>query len=224
MKNKDIEIINKWLDEEYGHDLLGRAHYRIIWSVGEVEKRKGNFQIFSGPIFLREYYGVMELPKYKYHPDWRERWILERLDFAPNPELALNQVGHYEPLYVFYDRNGDYQKPTLKALKYYMYLLTKPKPKLSDREWQNKWNEKEAEDLAEEKEFFYGCLEDEFGGDLATALHQREAIVVPGVIHKPNGGLHWFDKGKGSKKNESIDSRKPSPVLDTVQKVGSATV
>ena len=41
MKNKDIDSINKWLDEEFGHDLLGRAHYRIIWSVGELEKRKG---------------------------------------------------------------------------------------------------------------------------------------------------------------------------------------
>lgn len=224
MKNKDIDAINAWLDEVYGHDLLGRANYRIIWSVGELEKRKGTFQIFSGPIFLREYYGVMELPKYKYHPDWRERWVLERLDFGHNPELALDQPGHYEPLYVFYDRNGDYQKPTMKALKYYMYLLTKPKPKFTDKEWQKRWDEQADQDMKEETEFFYGCLEDEFGGSMATALHQREAIVVPGVIHKPDGGLHWFDKGKGSKKNESIDSSKRSPVHDPVQEVGSATV
>ena len=210
MKNKEIDRINAWLNEEYGHDLLGRAYYRIIWSVGEIEKRKGNFQIFSGPIFLREYYGVQELPKYRYHPDWRERWILERLDFGPNAELALDVAGHYEPVYVFYDREGNYQKPNMRAIQWYMYLLTKPKPKLSDKNWQDRWAEQEKAELAEETEFFYGCLEDEFGGGLATAIHQGEGIVVPGVIHKPDGGHHWFDKGKKNASDSSDSDSVPS--------------
>jgi len=219
MKNKEIDGINKWLDETYGHDLLGRAYYRIIWSVGELEKRKGNFQIFSGPIFIREYYGVQELPKYKYHPDWRERWILERLDYTPNPELALNQPGHYEPLYVFYDREGNYQKPTLKVMKYYMYMLTQPKPKLTDKQWQNRWDEQEKEDLAEETEFFYGCIEDEYGGEIAAALHHGEAIVNPGVIFDAKEKPHWFNRGKKDVSNSSDSDSVPSKGRQT----GTAT-
>ena len=219
MKNKEIDRINKWLDETYGHDLLGRAYYRIIWSVGEIEKRIGNFQIFSGPIFLREYYGVQELPKYKYHPDWRERWILERLDFGHNPELALDVAGHYEPLYVFYDREGKYQKPFLNAIKYYMYMLTAPKPKLTDKQWQRHWNEQEKKEVKEETEFFYGCLEDEYGGEIASALRYGEAVVVPGVIHKADGGLHWFDRGK---KNVSY-RRDSDSVPSKGRQAGTAT-
>ena len=219
MKNKEIDRINVWLDETYGHDLLGRAHYRIIWSVGEVEKRIGNFQIFSGPIFLREFYGVQELPKYKYHPDWRERWILERLDFGHNPELALDVAGHYEPLYVFYDREGKYQKPFLNAIKYYMYMITRPKPKMTDKMLQNHWDDQEKEEFDEEVEFFYGCLEDEFGGDLATAIHQGEGIVNPGVIFDADEKPHWFDR---SKKNAS-DRRHTDSVPSKGRQAGTAT-
>ncbi|KKN65760.1 hypothetical protein LCGC14_0478050 [marine sediment metagenome] len=210
MKNKEIDNINRWLDEEYGHDLLGRAHYRIIWSVGELEKRKGTFQIFSGPIFLREFYGVQEQPKYRYHPDWRERWILERLDFSPNDELVLNQPGHYEPLYVFYDREGKYQKPFLRAIKYYMYMLTKPRPKLTDKQWQNRLAEEEKKEFDEETEFFYGCLEDEYGGGIASALHYGEAIVNPGVIFDADEKPHWFDRGKKDASNSSDSDSVPS--------------
>ena len=210
MKNKEIDRINTWLDEEYGHDLLGRAHYRIVWSVGELEKRKGTFQIFSGPIFLREYFGVMEQPKYRYHPDWRERWILEKLDFSLNPELALDVAGHYEPLYVFYDREGNYQKPNMRAIQWYMYLLTKPKPKLTDKNWRDRWAEQEKKELDEETEFFYGCLEDTYGGPLASALRYGEGVVVPGVIHKPDGGLHWFDRSKKDASNSSDSDSVPS--------------
>ena len=218
MKNKDINIINDWLDETYGHDLLKRPQYRIIWSVGEVEKRIGTFQIVSGPIFIREYFGVMEIPKYKYHPDWREKWVLERLDYSPNPELALDIAGHYEPLYVFYDREGNYQKPTLKVMKYYMYMLTKPKPKLNEKQINDRLAETEAAEFKEEEDFFYGCLEDEYGGDLASAIHYGEGIVVPGVIHTPKGP-HWFDKGK---KNAS-NSREHSAIPNPCGKAGAST-
>jgi len=210
MKNRDIDRINKWLRETYGHDLIGRAHYRVIWSIGQLEKRKGTFQEYCGPIFLREYYGVKELPKYLYHPNWRERWILERLDFAPNHELALDQAGHYEPLYVFYDANGGYLRPTLRAIQFFMLHLLERKPWKTDKEKWNDLNEQEKKQYDEEAEFYYGCLDDQFGGDLASAIRSKEGVVNPGVIHLPDGNLHWFDR---SSKNAS-DSRVPTAVSD----------
>ena len=192
---KDIKAINDWLDKTYGHDLLGRAYYRLIWSEGLLEKRKGTFNEFYGRIFLRSFYGVKEQPKYLYHPNWREKWILERLDYTPNPELALDTAGHYEPLYAFYDEKGGYLKPTLAAIKFFMTKLFLRKPWKTDDEKRRDMEAMEKGEFDAEAEFFYGCLDDAYGADLASAIRNKEAVVNPGVLIKPDGGLHWFNRG-----------------------------
>jgi hypothetical protein len=203
---KDIKAINKWLDEEYGHDLLGRPNFRIIWSTGELEKRKGVFQDFYGPIFLREWYGVKEQPKYVYHPYWRDRWVLERLDFTPNPELVSDIAGHYEPIYVFYDEKGEYQRPYMKAIQWFMRRLLLPKVWKTDREKWNELNTAEQKEQDDEAEFFYGCLDEAFGGDLASAIRSREGVVNPGVIYEPGGKPHYFNRGGSSAASNSSQS------------------
>lgn len=205
---KDIKRINEWLDQEYGHDLLGRPAYRIIWSTGEMEKRKGIFRDFYGPIFLREYFGVKELPKYQFHPQWKDRWVLEKMDYTRNPELVLaNDVaGHYEPLYVFYDQKGEYLRPNMKAVQFFMRNLLMRKPWKTDKE---KWNDLNAQEKAEydaEAEYFYGCLDDAFGGDVASAIRAGSGVVNPGVLYKPDGTPHMFNRGN----NESNRGQSPS--------------
>lgn len=200
---KDIKAINKWLDDQFGHDLLGRPNYRIIWSSKELEKRKGTFQEFYGPIFLREWYGVKEQPKYLYHPNWRDRWVLEKLDFSYNPELVLDVGGHYEPLYVFYDEKGEYQKPTMKAIQFFMLRLLHRRPWKTGAEHERELDQAEQKELDEETDFFYGCLDDTFGGEIASAIRGKEAVVVPGVIYKPDGSPHLFNRGGSSEGNSS---------------------
>lgn len=174
MKNKEIDVINEWLDKEYGHDLLLRPNYRIIWSVGILEKRKGTFEEFSGPIFLRSYYGVKEMPKYQYHPTWREKWILEKLTFdLPNPELVLDMAGSYEPIYVWMDDDEKYFKPSLRHVQFYMSKILAPKVFIED------WDAVERAEIEQEAEKNYGIMEDLWGGPEATAIHQQEGIVVP---------------------------------------------
>lgn len=207
---RDIKVINRWLYDTYGHDLLSRAHYRVIWSTGELEKRKGNFQEFYGPIFLREYYGVKEMPKYLYHPNWRDKWVLERLDFSPNSELMLDVAGHYEPLYVFYDQNGVYQKPTLKAIQFFMRNLLQRKPWKTDKEKWNDLNEQEKKEYDDEANLFYGCIDDYLGGDIASAIRAREGVVNPGVIYGADGKPHIFNRGGSSEGNSSQSSAVPS--------------
>lgn len=203
---KDIKAINTWLEDVYGRDLLGRSYYRIIWSVGEMEKRKGNFCEFYGSIFLREWYGVREQPKYAFHPTWKDKWILERLDYSPNPELALDRAGHYEPLYVFYDENGKYLRPTLRAVQFFMTKLLLRKAWKTDEEKERDMESMEKGEFDQEVEFFYGCLDEALGGDIASAIRSGEGVVNPGVIYKPDGSPHLFNRARGSNESNSGQS------------------
>jgi len=210
MKNKDIDLINAWLLETYGSDLLKRPMWRIVWSVGIMEKRVGEFHDYCGPIFIRAFHGVREMPKYQYHPTWRDRWILEKLMFdLPNPEILVDQAGTYEPIYVFYDRHGNYQKPTRKAVEYFMFMLLQPKAKVWD------WEAAGKKEVDDEAEFFYGCMEDRFGGSLADALRNKEAVVNPGVLLLPDGKEHWFNRSENAG-----NSSQPSPVADSGSEAG----
>ena len=192
---KDIKAINDWLEEVYSHDILGRPNYRMIWSVGETEKRVGTFNEFYGSIFLREWFGVREQPKYAFHPEWRDKWILEKLDFSPNPELALDRAGHYEPLYVFYDENGNYLRPTLRAVQFFMTKLLLRKPWKTDSEKERDIAAMDRGEFDKEVDYFYGCMDEMFGGDIASAIRSRKGVVNPGVIYKPDGSPHLFNRG-----------------------------
>lgn len=217
MRNKDIDRINEWLDKEFGHDLLRRPHWRIVFTTGQLEKRKGIFADFYGHIFIREYYGVKEQPKYKYHPYWQDRWVLERLCFTPNPELVLDTAGHYEPIYVFYDEKGQYLKPSMRAVQWYMTkLLTRP-PWKTRAEKERDLEAMEKHEYDEEVATFYGCLEDRFGGSLASAIHHGDGVVNPGVIFTPDGKEHWFNRGGDNGGN----SRKPDAVPVQGQQAGA---
>ena len=195
----------------YSHDLLGRPNYRVVWSVGELEKRKGNFHEFYGPIFLREFYGVKEQPKYLYHPEWRDRWILEKLEFFPNPELVSDIAGHYEPLYAFYDENGGYLKPTLRAIQFFMTKLLLRKPWRTQGEKEKEIEEMDKGEHDEEVEHFMGCIDEYLGGDIASAIRDKSAVVNPGVIYEPDGKPHFFNRGKDAS-NRSVTTALSNPV------------
>lgn len=219
MKNRDIDLINQWLLDTYGYDLLHRPYWRIVWSVGITEKRKGEFHDYYGPIFIRKFYGVREQPKYAYHPYWRERWILEKLIFGiPNPELCLDTPGSYEPIHVFYDENGNYIKPTLDAIKYFLFLLMEPRQKKSASDFEDE----ERKEIKKEEEVFMGIMEDKRGGQIASALRVGEAVINPGFIHLPDGKLHKFDNRK-DKEDVSVNSSQPTPIRSEGIKTGTVS-
>jgi hypothetical protein len=101
----DVEILNQYL-KAHGVNDFGQPLYRVVWSDFQLEHRRGVFRDFIGKIFLREFVGVKEVPKYNFI---KERWILERWfppSMAWHPELPDSSQGNYEPLYVFQDRLG----------------------------------------------------------------------------------------------------------------------
>ncbi len=183
----EIDIINKWLDRTYGHDLLGRPTWRVVFSSGQTEKRKGEIAEFYGPIFIRSWYGIHEVQKYA-SPDWKDRWILERLTFdIENPELCLDRPGSYEPIWTFRGPSGVYQKPNLKSVKFLLEMWEK---QMVDARHQplneSDWNKMDKKEFQDEVDYFYGALQDTYGDDVASALRYGEA-VAPGVIYKPDG-------------------------------------
>ncbi len=183
----EIDHLNKWLKETYGHDLLGRPTLRLVLSSTQLEKRKGTIAEFYGPIFIREWYGIHEVPKYS-DPSWRDRWMLERLTFdIPNPELCLDVAGTYEPIWCFRGPNGSYQRPNLKSLRFLLsmweqQMVTAQHTPLR----QDDWNRMEKREFQEEVDYFYGALQDTYGDEVATALHYGEA-VAPGCLYGPDG-------------------------------------
>lgn len=91
--------LNKRLAELYGKDLLNRGNFRISWANNQFEKRIGEYSDWYGPIFLRSYTGMREVPKYPFNKD---QWILEKLCWIPQPEVpSTASGGYYEILYAF---------------------------------------------------------------------------------------------------------------------------
>lgn len=95
------KLINKYLKKKYGCADDGRQHFRVMFSdFNYTEKRRGEFNIFYHDIYLRTDVGVKDVPKYTAF-NLRERFVLEGLVFAPNPELPESINGHYEMLWPF---------------------------------------------------------------------------------------------------------------------------
>lgn len=117
---EDIEYINKQLKDEFGVDTItGAPIWRVVWSEDQFEKRLGTFDdITPAGIYLRTITEVREVPKYR---QWiQEKYVLERLVVIPEwqrEELPTTKVS-YEPLFVFWNKNGDYLPPKYIVAKF----------------------------------------------------------------------------------------------------------
>ena len=131
---QDIKNINKQLITLEGRAFNNKPWFRISWSENQSENRVGTFNDFYGEIFIRQFTGMREVRKYD-GPDFKDRWILEKLIFIDNPELWDSYAGgSYEPIWVFRDADGEYQKPTLKTVNFIIHTLNQPKLKLTDKQ------------------------------------------------------------------------------------------
>lgn len=175
---ESIDALNRRLKQLYGKDLLGRALWRIVWSGKQIEKRMGKFNVFFHRIFLREEFGVKELPKYQGYmkPD---RWVLEHLIWFPegmNPELVQTgpDRGFYEPAWSFIDATNQFVPPVWTAIALIIHSIRNPKH-MSPSDYAD------AEVLKEKKEIeqTYEEISNE-APELAHALKHGTAVVVPG--------------------------------------------
>lgn len=175
----DIALINDWLIDTYGKDLLGRAKFRIVWSTDHIEKRFGTFDEYtpSGAIYLRTWTGVKELPKYPRNV-WGECFILERvMDIPPDGVYGWD---HYEPLWSFIreDRKTTY-RPTWKSVNFLVQMILRGPQKTLQEHWND-----QLQEWDDEAKLFYEIMEDDLPfkilqmkkGEGVTDFHQKVEI------------------------------------------------
>lgn len=114
--------MNDWLSTR-GKNPLEQPMFKLVWSDNEIEKRHGTYEIFYGDIFVRTEVGLKEVPKYSYIS---ERWVLEM--WVPYENVEIPETvgkGSYEPFWVFQDKQGNYLRPTIKALQFLVEFTQK---------------------------------------------------------------------------------------------------
>lgn len=176
---ENIVALNKLLADRYGKLPDGRPIFRITWSEGQLEKRWGIFNDYypGTNIFLREFKGVREVKKYSWI---KERWILEKLIILPRKQFELPSIiggenGTYEPIWVFWYKDGSYQKPTWNTVEFLVHgLLYGKAPSIPNQGSMD--DIEKAEKLAEIREFEEML---DIRTPLQSALHDGDAISVP---------------------------------------------
>jgi hypothetical protein len=179
--SEGVDWINRQLIEAYGTDIgLGKPNFRLAWSTSQLEKRYGEFEVFSeAGIYLRTEKCVSEVPKY---PEWPDKWVLERLlSTAGNPYLEMVTKFSYEPVWIFGAANSESQ-PIWRAVDLLIKELLYKKRKYLTRA---DYEEAEAKRMALEKERCKEIIQDESPW-LPGLLKSGSAIVVPANYKESN--------------------------------------
>lgn len=182
---------NKLLKRDWGTVWDGRPKFRLHLTDRQVEKRAGLFQDWYGDIFIREYVGVREMPKYNYlgYAD-KPHWVLEGLFLIPGgmPDVKNSENGIYEPLHVFPHVDGVCQLPPYRALQIVLCCIHYgPKKTMSD------YISKEREDREAEIELFKTILDNE-APYMAGLIHDGSGTSMP--RNYPKESPHMAQKGQ----------------------------
>jgi len=173
--------VNKRLDRTYGRNLFNEPIFRVVFSEGLLEKRVGTFAEWYGKVFIREWTGLREVPKYGYI---KAKYILERWQPPTrdtyDPLVPETAYGSYEPVYVFQDAKGNALPVNEEFIKILIFNLFHP---ALPGHRQSLERTRDETELKKEIQLF----EDIIGNEspyLATKLHadrfgKAEGIVVP---------------------------------------------
>jgi hypothetical protein len=178
--NTKVDYINKKLENLYGKTLDGKPRFRVVWSDEQFEFRKGEFNEYSGPIFIRTVKGVKRVPKYSYI---KERWVFEMYceGSAVNVPDLVAETSTYEPMYVFQSGKGEYLEPLLKVCQAFVFNYLHPECNPDQR--RAYYEEIEIREFDNEVKYFENTLDTPY---LADRLHDNDGIIInPGF---PKGG------------------------------------
>jgi hypothetical protein len=168
-----LKVINKRLDDYFGHDLEGNPYYRLVWSTSQLEIRKGYFRANDNLPYLLPYEQTREVPKYPFD---RDRYVLEKKVYAPPTNelpIATLRGYSYEPIFIFKDKFGKYLEPIWRVIEIYVTGAIKgPESVFTSRTEEQEREKLEAEDI----KYFEESLEDN-QPYLPTMLHNKEAVI-----------------------------------------------
>lgn len=179
----EVVLFNNKLQEKYG-ETENRANFRITWSEDEFENRITGYDDKGNPLLVPQ---VRLLPKYRQWID--NKYVLERLTVVPQiQQNDLTTLLSYEPIWVFEDRHGNRQLPTLRGIIFIIDNLLEKLEHPVDTKYVNP--EDDPKEGAEIREARLKQLEkDLFGNEtnVGDALAHKEGIIVPRNFGENNG-------------------------------------
>jgi len=182
---------NRDIKREFGlcpGDALGRAHFRLEMT-DQIEKRIGKVSKFTeGGLWLGEETGVHSVPKYNFSGHYEKpKWALERLMFAPLPEVPDTLGGSYEPVHVFPHINGLCQLPPYRAIQLTIYLLLYgPRKTMSDYMSEDEEQFKKEVEMGEliledQRSYMQGCIQDGVAITMPKNYERESPLLIKGV-------------------------------------------
>lgn len=169
----DKETVNKKLLDTFGQDIAGRAKFRVVLSSDELEKRVGRFQEFYGEIFVREFVGAKDVPKYSYLEG--EYWVVEHLVPTFNPELTEPMT--YEPVFIMMDNDRNPLPLNMDVALIVCNAVLNPKKRSRRSEAGDHYEEEQIR--SKEKNANLSRLKSILPNKIQRQLHSKEAIVNP---------------------------------------------
>jgi hypothetical protein len=147
-----IRVINNRLIEYFGKSIDGRPNFRVVFSDTQFEKRFGTFEVYVGPLFLREETCLKEVPKYPYIDG---KHVLEELKYGVFPDQPFVNSS-YEPLWTFMDKDRNPLPPIWEAVEVVVVArLEGTRKAIINHEKRNykqeheQWLEKDTKDVEE---------------------------------------------------------------------------
>lgn len=121
-----LHVLNRRLKDHFGSDTsTGQPLWRVSWSEDQFEDRLGTYDDYdsSGTIWLRTITEVRRVPKYR---QWlKDLYVLEHLvavPFTNMMDLPDAKVS-YEPLFPFWDKDGNYLPPKWEVCEFVISLV-----------------------------------------------------------------------------------------------------
>jgi len=182
MDNTKLQAFNNRLRELYGLYYDGKPLFRLVWSDSQIEKRWGQFERWSGSVYLGDFTGIAEVPKYPYV---QSRWILEKREgHLPSPELPEKIC--YEPKWVFENKEGPVE-PEWWAIELLVHNINNPRRAIDNKDTANDAHDKHLPGspahVESERQKVMDVLDDELS-DITSALRFGEGVTVPAEIKK----------------------------------------
>jgi hypothetical protein len=177
--NRSKEI-NKRLWRNYGSNPVGQPSFRIVFSEDQREKRFGKYAEYTGKLFLREFQGLYEVPKYPFlkPPCFvLERWMPPELAFTH--EIPATREGSYEPVFVFNDPKGNPLPPQEEVANKVITALLNP---LLPGDRASQLRTEDENEIRREIEQNYIELEDQGRSWIGHRIHSGESNLSK--VHK----------------------------------------
>ena len=147
--------------------------FKLVWSDDERELRTGTFAKFVAGVKVSEETRTDQALKY----NWiKERWILEQWappDVTMMEELPNSNVGSYEPLYVFEDKDGNALPLRLDVIQFIIKQALKPKTSAMFK--RSLYKENAAAKTQVANDYSFDVLNDE--GPLVSQFHDGSAVL-----------------------------------------------